>query len=68
LHHPTFLFGRLKIQLERRKYYGEDELYKSYEVVDEILTGLSIEMIEMVFGDWINRSQRLIDGNGNDIS
>jgi hypothetical protein len=33
--------------------------------VGEILTGLSIEMIETVFVDWMNRLQRLIDGNGN---
>jgi hypothetical protein len=60
-----FLFGWLKTQLERREYNGEDELYK---VVDEILTGLSFEMIEMVFVDWMNRLQRLIDGNGNYFS
>jgi hypothetical protein len=40
-----FLFGWLKTQLERREYIGEDELY---EVVYEILAGLSIEMIETV--------------------
>jgi hypothetical protein len=54
-----FLFRRLKIQLERRGYNGEDE------VVDEILTGLSIEMIEMVFVDWMNQFQHIIDGNGD---
>jgi hypothetical protein len=48
LHHPTFLFGRLKIQLERREYNGGNELY---EVVDGMLAGLSIEMIETVFVD-----------------
>jgi hypothetical protein len=48
----VFLFGWLKTQLERRKYNGEDELYG---VVDEILTGLSIEMIETVFVDGMNR-------------
>jgi hypothetical protein len=53
------LFRRLKIQLERRRYNGEDE------VVDEILTGLSTEMIEMVFVDWMNRFQHIIDGNGD---
>jgi hypothetical protein len=37
-------------------------------MVDEILTGLSIEMIEMVFVDWMNRLQRLIDGNGDCVS
>jgi hypothetical protein len=37
LHHPTFLFGRLKTQLGQRECNGENELY---EVVDEILTGL----------------------------
>jgi hypothetical protein len=52
LHHPTFLFGLLKTQLERREYHGEDELY---EVADEILTDLSIEMIQTVFVDWMNR-------------
>jgi hypothetical protein len=65
LHHPTFLFGWLKTQLERREYNGEDELY---EVVDNFLPGLSIEMIETVFVDWINRLQRLIDGNGDYVS
>jgi hypothetical protein len=65
LRYPTFLFGWLKIQLERREYNGEDELY---EVVDEILRGLSIEMIETVFVDWMNQLQRLIDGNGDHVS
>jgi hypothetical protein len=51
LHHPTF-FDWLKTQLERREYTGGDELY---EVVDEILTGVSIKMIETVFVDWMNR-------------
>jgi hypothetical protein len=63
-----FLFGWLKTQLERREYSGEDELYELYEVVDEILTGLSIKMIETVFVDWMNRLQRLIDGNGDYVS
>jgi hypothetical protein len=44
---------------------GEDELY---EVMVEILTGVSIEMIETVFVDWMNRLQRLIDGNGDYVS
>jgi hypothetical protein len=44
---------------------GKDELY---EAVDEILTGLLIEMIETVFVDWMNRLQRLIEGNGNYVS
>jgi hypothetical protein len=65
LHHPTFLFGWLKAQLGRRECNGYDELY---EVVDEILTSLSIEMIEKVFVDWMNRLQRLIDGNGDYVS
>jgi hypothetical protein len=52
----------LKAQLEGREYNGEDELY---ETVDEILTGLSIEMIETVFFNSINRLQRLIDGNND---
>jgi hypothetical protein len=65
LHHPTFLFGWLKTQLERREYTGEDDLY---EVVDETLTGFSIEMIETVFVDWMNQLQRLIDGNGDYVS
>jgi hypothetical protein len=47
LHCPTF-FGWLKTQLERREYHGKDELY---EALDEILTGLSIEMIEAIFVD-----------------
>jgi hypothetical protein len=36
--------------------------------VDEILTGLSTEMIGTAFADWMNRLQRLIDGNGDDVS
>jgi hypothetical protein len=60
LHRPTFLCGWLKTELERREHNGEDELY---EVVDEILTDLSIEMIEIVFVDWMNQIQRLIDGS-----
>jgi hypothetical protein len=44
----SFLFGWLITHLERKGYNGENELY---EVVDEILTGLSIEMIETVFLD-----------------
>jgi hypothetical protein len=48
--------------LKAEDYNGEDELY---EGVDEILTGLSIEMIEMGFVDWMNRLQRLIDENGD---
>jgi hypothetical protein len=62
LHHPTFLLGWLKTQLQRREYNREDELYK---VMDEILTGLSIEIIETVFVHWMNRPERLIDGNGD---
>jgi hypothetical protein len=65
LHHPTFLFGWLKTQLQRREYNRENELY---EVVDENLTVLSIEMIKTVFIDWMNRLQRLIDGNGDYVS
>jgi hypothetical protein len=64
LHHPAF-FGWLKPQLEWREYNGEDELY---EVVDEILADISIEMIETVFADWKNRLQPLIDGNGDCVS
>jgi hypothetical protein len=60
-----FLFGWLKTQLERREYKWEDELY---EGLDEIWTGLSIEMIETVFVDWMNWLQRLIDGNGDYVS
>jgi hypothetical protein len=36
--------------------------------MDEILTGLSIEIVETVFVDWMNRLQRLIDGNGGYVS
>jgi hypothetical protein len=68
LHHPTFLFGWLKTQLQRRGYNGKGVSYELYEIMDEILTGLSIEMIETVFVDWINRFQRLIDGNGDYVS
>jgi hypothetical protein len=42
--------------------------FELYEAVDEILTGLSIEMIEMVFVYWMNRLQRVIDGNGDYVS
>jgi hypothetical protein len=55
----------LKTQFEGREHNGKDELY---EVVNEILTGLSIEMIETVFVDWMNQLQRLIDGNRDDVS
>jgi hypothetical protein len=55
----------LKTQPERREYNGEDELY---EVVDEIVRGFSIKMIETVFVDWMNRLQGLIDGNGDYVS
>jgi hypothetical protein len=64
LHHPTF-FGWLKTQLGWREYNREYELHES---VDEILTGLSIEMMETAFVDWMNRLQRLIDGNGDCVS
>jgi hypothetical protein len=55
----------VEIQLERREYNEEDELY---EVMDEILTCLSTEMIETLFIDWMNRLQPLIDGNGDYVS
>jgi hypothetical protein len=55
----------VKTQLERREYNREGE---SYEIMDEISTGLSIDMIETVFVDWMNRLQRLIDGNGDYVS
>jgi hypothetical protein len=61
---PSYFFGWLKTQLERREYHGEE----LFEVLDETLTGLSIEMVETVFVDWTNRLQRLIDGNGDYIS
>jgi hypothetical protein len=60
-----FLGGWPKTQLEGREYNGEDELH---EVMDEILTGLSIEMIETVFVDWMNQLQRLMNGNGDRFS
>jgi hypothetical protein len=59
------LFDWLKIQLERREYNGEDGLYK---VADDLLTGLSIKMIETVFVEWMNRLQYLVDGNSDYIS
>jgi transposase len=58
-------FGWLKTHLKRREYNGEDELY---DIMDEILTGLSIEMIEMVFADWMNRLQGITDGHGDHVS
>jgi histone-lysine N-methyltransferase SETMAR len=60
-----FLFGWRKTRLERREYNGEDALY---EVLDEVLTGLSIEMIETVFVNWMNRLQCFVDGNGDYVS
>jgi hypothetical protein len=36
--------------------------------VDEILTHLLIEMIETVFGEWINGLHHAIDGNGEYIT
>jgi hypothetical protein len=36
--------------------------------MDEILMGLSIEMIETIFVDWMKRLQRLIDGNDEYVS
>jgi hypothetical protein len=36
--------------------------------MDEILTGVSIEMIETVFVDWMNQPQRLIGGNCDYVS
>jgi hypothetical protein len=65
LHHLTFLFGWLKTQLERREYNGDDE---SYEIVDKILTGPSIEIIKMVFVDCMNRLRSLIDANDHYVS
>jgi hypothetical protein len=59
------LFGWLKTQLDRRECNREDELY---EVVNEFLTVVSIEMIETVFVDWVNRLQRLNEGNGDYVS
>jgi hypothetical protein len=65
LHHPTFSFRLVETQLERREYNGEDELY---EVLDGILTSLSIKMIKTLFVDWMNLLHRLVDGNGEYIS
>jgi hypothetical protein len=65
LHRPTFSFRSPKTQFERREYNGEDELY---EVVDKISTGLSIEMIDTIFVDFMNRLQPLIDGRGDYVS
>jgi hypothetical protein len=62
---PFFLFGWLKTQLEWRESNREDELY---DVVYEIMTGLSIKMIETVSVDWMNRLQHLIDGNCDYVS
>jgi hypothetical protein len=36
--------------------------------MDEILTDPPIEMIEIVFADWMNPLQRLINGNGEYVS
>jgi hypothetical protein len=53
------------MQLEQREYNGKDELY---QVVDGMLTSFSIEMIETVFVDSMNRLQRLIDVNDDYVS
>jgi hypothetical protein len=55
-----FLFGWLKTQLEWREYNGEDELY---EIVDEILIGLSIDLCRLD-----ESIPTLIDGNGDYVS
>jgi hypothetical protein len=60
-----FPFGWLTTQFQQREYDGEDELY---EVVDEILADLSTEMIETVFGDWMDRLKCVIDGNSDYVS
>jgi hypothetical protein len=52
LHHPASSFRLAENPARTKRDNGEDELY---EVVDEILTGLSIEMIETVFVDWVNQ-------------
>jgi hypothetical protein len=65
------LFDWLKTQPERRGYNGEDELYEShelYEALNEILTGLSIEMTPTVFVNWMNRIQHLINEKRDYIS
>jgi hypothetical protein len=54
-----FLFSWLKTKLEQRGHNRENELY---EVVDEVLTSLLIDMIETVFSN--GPIQHLIDGNG----
>jgi hypothetical protein len=48
-----------------REYNREDELYV---VLDGILTGLSIEMIETVFIGWMNQLQNVIDRNSDYVS
>jgi hypothetical protein len=65
LHYPTFLFGWLKTQLERRGYDRENEID---EVVDDILTGVLIKIIETVFAGWMYRLHRALDGNGEYVS
>jgi hypothetical protein len=59
------LFGWLRTQLKRREHNEKDELY---EIVDKTLTGLSVEMIEPIFVDGMNRLKRLIDGNVDYVS
>jgi hypothetical protein len=65
LHYPVFSFRLAQNPAGTGEYNGKDELY---EVVDAILTDLPIEMTETVFVDWMIRLQRLINGNGDDIS
>jgi hypothetical protein len=69
----TFYEPRGRIQLASNFFFlvglkpslnAEDEFD---EVVQEILAGLSIEMIETVFGDWIDRFQRVIHRNGEHL-
>jgi hypothetical protein len=65
LYYPTFSFRLAENPAWTERIEWEDELY---EIVDEILTGPSTEMIETVFVSWMNRLQRLIAGNGDYVS
>jgi len=60
-----FLFGWLKGKLAKRKYRTEDELF---EAVDEILGTLTVEKIQEVFQNWIERLDQVIATNGDYVS
>jgi hypothetical protein len=57
-----FLFGWFTVKLLQRQLTDADQLF---DAVDEIVTSLSIETIEDVFQNWIHRTERVIELNGD---